>query len=93
MITVGQTLPDATLYEFIDTETEGCTLGPNAFSVSKLVAGKKIVILAERETSWVTNPTSEESVKKAPNTATIWRRLISPPPILQLPAWYWLIRN
>lgn len=44
MITVGQTLPDATLYEFIDTETEGCTLGPNAFSVSKLVAGKKIVI-------------------------------------------------
>ena len=46
MIAVGQTLPNATLYEFMNEEAEGCTLGPNAFEVEKLVAGKKIVIFA-----------------------------------------------
>ena len=46
MITVGQKLPNATLYEFFNEESEGCTLGPNAFEVEKLVAGKKIVIFA-----------------------------------------------
>jgi peroxiredoxin len=46
MITVGQKLPNATLYEFINEETEGCALGPNAFEIEKLVAGKKIVIFA-----------------------------------------------
>ena len=46
MITVGQKLPNATLYEFFDEESEGCSLGPNAFEVEKLVAGKKIVIFA-----------------------------------------------
>jgi peroxiredoxin (alkyl hydroperoxide reductase subunit C) len=30
----------------LNEETEGCTLGPNAFEVEKLVAGKKIVIFA-----------------------------------------------
>lgn len=44
MIAVGQKLPNATLYEFINEETEGCSLGPNAFEVEKLTAGKKIVI-------------------------------------------------
>jgi peroxiredoxin (alkyl hydroperoxide reductase subunit C) len=34
------------LYEFLNEESEGCTLGPNAFEVDKLVAGKKIVIFA-----------------------------------------------
>jgi len=46
MIAVGQKLPNATLYEFIDEATEGCALGPNAFEVEKFTAGKKIVIFA-----------------------------------------------
>ena len=46
MIAVGQKLPNATLYEFMNEEAEGCSLGPNAFEVEKLVAGKKIVLFA-----------------------------------------------
>lgn len=46
MIAVGQKLPNATLNEFFNEESEGCSLGPNAFEVDKLVAGKKIVIFA-----------------------------------------------
>lgn len=46
MIAVGQKLPNATLYEFLDEATEGCSVGPNAFEVEKLVVGKKIVIFA-----------------------------------------------
>ena len=46
MIAVGQKLPNATLYEFMNEETEGCSLGPNAFEVEKLAAGKKIVLFA-----------------------------------------------
>jgi peroxiredoxin (alkyl hydroperoxide reductase subunit C) len=44
MIAIGQKLPNATLYEFFNEETEGCALGPNAFEVDKIAAGKKIVI-------------------------------------------------
>ena len=40
----GDTLPDATLYEYIETEREGCSVGPNAFKVSDQVRGRKIVI-------------------------------------------------
>ena len=43
-IKVGDRLPDGTLTEFIETETPGCTVGPNAFKVSDLVKGKRIVI-------------------------------------------------
>jgi peroxiredoxin len=46
MIAVGQKLPNATLYEFLDEASEGCAIGPNAFEVEKLAAGKKIVIFA-----------------------------------------------
>ena len=46
MLAVGQKLPNATLYEFFNEASEGCALGPNAFEVDKLVAGKKIVIFA-----------------------------------------------
>jgi len=46
MIAVGQKLPNATLNEFFNEESEGCSLGPNTFEVEKLVAGKKIVIFA-----------------------------------------------
>jgi peroxiredoxin (alkyl hydroperoxide reductase subunit C) len=44
MIAVNQEVPNATLYEFIAEETPGCTIGPNAFSVSEIVKGKKIVV-------------------------------------------------
>ena len=43
-IKVGDKLPDGTLTEMIDTEREGCTIGPNAFNVLDLAKGKKIVI-------------------------------------------------
>jgi peroxiredoxin len=44
MIKVGDRLPAATLQEFIDVETEGCSIGPNAFDVSKLAAGRTLAI-------------------------------------------------
>jgi peroxiredoxin len=40
----GDKLPDGELQEFIETETEGCTLGPNTFKVQDMAKGKKIVI-------------------------------------------------
>ena len=43
-IAVGDRLPDGTLTELIETEMPGCTLGPNAFKVSDLVKGKRIVV-------------------------------------------------
>jgi peroxiredoxin len=44
MIKIGDRLPEGTLTEFIETETAGCSLGPNGFKVSDLVKGKKIAI-------------------------------------------------
>jgi glutaredoxin/glutathione-dependent peroxiredoxin len=44
MISAGQTVPNATLFEFIAEETPGCSIGPNAFSVTEIVKGKKIVV-------------------------------------------------
>jgi peroxiredoxin len=43
-IKIGDRLPEGTLSEFIETETEGCSLGPNTFNVSDLVKNKKIAI-------------------------------------------------
>jgi len=43
-IKVGDTLPDATLMEFIEVEGNGCSVGPNAFKVSDMVKGKKIAV-------------------------------------------------
>ena len=43
-IKIGDTLPEGTLAEFIESETEGCALGPNTFNVQDLVKGKKIAI-------------------------------------------------
>ena len=45
-IKVGDKLPDGTLTEMIETETPGCAIGPNAFQVSDLAKGKRIVIFA-----------------------------------------------
>jgi peroxiredoxin len=44
MIQPGEKLPEATLYEFIEDEREGCTLGPNSFDVRTETAGKRVVI-------------------------------------------------
>jgi len=44
MIKVGDKLPDGVLTEFIETETAGCSIGPNNFNVSDLVKGKKIAV-------------------------------------------------
>ena len=43
-IKVGDSLPAGQLQEFIETETAGCSLGPNTFKVEDLVKGKKIAI-------------------------------------------------
>ena len=43
-IKTGDHLPEGKLAEFIETETEGCSLGPNTFNVSDLVKGKTIAV-------------------------------------------------
>lgn len=44
MIKVGDRLPTGTLREFVEVESEGCSIGDNAFDIAKLVAGKKIAV-------------------------------------------------
>jgi glutaredoxin/glutathione-dependent peroxiredoxin len=46
MIKIGDTLPAATLMEFSDVESEGCSIGPNAVDVAKASAGKTIALFA-----------------------------------------------
>ena len=46
MIQVGDKLPAATLFEFIEVEGDGCSIGPNAVDVSKASAGKTIALFA-----------------------------------------------
>ena len=43
-IKVGDKLPEGELQEFVETETEGCSIGANTFKVQDIVKGKKIVI-------------------------------------------------
>ena len=43
-IKVGDKLPEGTLTEMIETETAGCSIGPNSFAVADLVKGKKIAV-------------------------------------------------
>ncbi len=43
MIKVGGKLPEGTLSEFIEIEGNGCSVGPNAFKVADLTAGKTVV--------------------------------------------------
>ncbi|MDZ5458925.1 peroxiredoxin [Azohydromonas lata] len=44
MLQVGDRVPAGTLYEFIEVEGEGCSLGPNAFDIAQSTAGKTIAI-------------------------------------------------
>ncbi len=43
-IKIGDKLPEGTLSEYIEVETEACALGPNTFNVQDLAKGKKIAI-------------------------------------------------
>ncbi|SAL70444.1 redoxin domain-containing protein [Caballeronia telluris] len=44
MIKVGDTLPDARLFEFVEVAGEGCAVGPNGFPVRERTAGKRVVV-------------------------------------------------
>ena len=44
MIKVGDTLPAATLMEFVEVEGNGCSIGPNPVDVAKATAGKTIAL-------------------------------------------------
>ena len=46
MIKVGDTLPAVTLMEYIETEGNGCSLGPNPVPVAQASAGKTIALFA-----------------------------------------------
>lgn len=45
-IKIGDRVPDGNLAEFIEVESEGCSLGPNGFQVADLVKGKTIAVFA-----------------------------------------------
>lgn len=44
MIKIGDKLPAGTLFEYIEVEGNGCSLGPNAFNIAEATAGKTIAI-------------------------------------------------
>lgn len=44
MIKQGERLPEATLFEYVEEPAEGCTVGPNGFSVNEQTAGRRVVI-------------------------------------------------
>ena len=44
-IKIGDRLPAGTLWEFIEEETPGCSIGPNSFKVEDLMRGKRLAIL------------------------------------------------
>ncbi len=73
MIKVGDTLPDARLFEFIEEATEGCAVGPNGFSACKRTAGKRVVIFGLPGAF-----TPMCSARHVPDMST--RRRICPPP-------------
>lgn len=43
-IKIGDTLPEGSLAEFIESATDSCAIGPNTFNVADLTKGKKIAI-------------------------------------------------
>lgn len=46
MIEVGQPLPQVTLYEYREVESEGCSIGPNPVNTAQAAAGKTILLFA-----------------------------------------------
>lgn len=45
-IAIGDSLPDGTLMEFIETATQECAVGPHAHTVAELAHGKTIALFA-----------------------------------------------
>ena len=45
-IKVGDTFPGGKVWEFVEEETPGCSIGPNEFNVEDLVKGKRIALFA-----------------------------------------------
>ena len=43
-IKTGDKLPAGTLWEFIEDETPGCSVGPNSFDVQEQAKGKRVAI-------------------------------------------------
>ena len=43
-IKTGDRLPAGVLWEFIEEETPGCSIGPNSVEVEKVLPGRKIAI-------------------------------------------------
>jgi peroxiredoxin len=46
MLKIGDKLPAGALNEFIEVESEGCSLGPNSFDIAAATAGKTIAVFA-----------------------------------------------
>ena len=46
MIKIGDTLPAVTLTEYVETEGQGCSIGPNPVDVTQASAGKTIALFA-----------------------------------------------
>lgn len=44
MIQIGDKLPAGTLFEYVEVEGNGCSLGPNPFDIAESTAGKTIAI-------------------------------------------------
>lgn len=44
MIKQGDKLPGGTLFEYVEVEGNGCSLGPNAFDIVQATAGKTVAI-------------------------------------------------
>ena len=44
MIKIGDRLPAGTLFEYVEVEGNGCSLGPNPFDIAESTAGKTIAI-------------------------------------------------
>ncbi len=45
-IEVGDRIPGGKLWEFVEEETPGCSIGPNEFDVADLIKGKRIALFA-----------------------------------------------
>jgi peroxiredoxin len=46
MLKVGDRLPAGTLHEYVEVEGGGCSIGPNAFDVHTIAAGKVVALFA-----------------------------------------------
>ena len=45
-IKIGDTFPGGKIWEYVEEETPGCSIGPNEFNVEDMVKGKRIALFA-----------------------------------------------